>query len=635
MHSTTRKDLGMFAIGFLALFGGFAVAVSMITSDPKCRTSYCMDKPKGSDRYNMVLISVYVYYAYILALIAAVFAIRRIRAADAFFRRRVSIPGFFGMRRVHLPISIGELLYLLSAAGLLFWKFGYFAQWYFRNGIVVKKGSTWWLTFFNLYTHASGSPLDVFIGFILLPVSRHSPIASFLHVPFDGALRVHRAMGYGMFIWLLHHFSSFLLKAGLKSAHNIAVGIFGVGEGFETLHDMMEFFGFMATLCFTIGFIPALPWFRRRHFNMFYIAHGFLLIMICFAILHSTTCVYYAFPGIILWTADLVLRAVARKTASKLVVDRVLKEETGYVRMDMETRQPIAYTPGQYVFLSIPSISALEYHPFSIAGSEVRSPSSAQLSLLIAPMWKSSEWTNKLAARFQDSERGGVSGDPVVIEGPFGHCGFDVLDVDVVTCFVSGSGVAPAFGLARYVADAQARGASGPKKVVIVWAVRQSGAQHSSFIADLQCAFAPGMLEVHIFDTSRSKEASVVHVNKRNPTSTDDDKKDPEVVDHIIISDGPQESEEEQVGRSLISKKQSRQSILTIRSTPEGTHHYTHRMSVPAVFETGITPYLKPGEKLGVFICATEGLRRDIRDEVYDLEKEGLRCFIHEETYEF
>ncbi|KAJ3170972.1 hypothetical protein HDU87_008447 [Geranomyces variabilis] len=432
-------------------------------------------------------------------------------------------------------------------------------------------------------------------------------------------------MGYGMFTWVLIHLTSFLSKSGLRGGNYILQALFGIGAPFEQLSDYMEFFGFMAISCFIIGFIPALPWLRRRHFNMFYIAHVFMLFMIVFAILHSTTCVYYAFPGIILWVSDLALRAVARKTAAKFAVNRVVKEPTGYIRMDIDTSQPIPYTPGQYVFLSVPSVSPLEYHPFSIAGS-ANSP--ARLSLLIAPMWKSSEWTNKLAARFLDAERGGSCGDPVVLEGPFGHCGFDVLNVNVVTCFVSGSGVAPAFGLARYVADAQSRGTtSGPKKVVIVWAVRAPGPQHSSHIADLQAAFAPGMLEIYIFDTSRSEKPRPAMGNRT--ASADDEKKDTDLSEHIIVPDVVSER-----AQPTLNTRPSKMSISTIPVSHDGVHHYTHRMSVPTVFQTGITPLLKAGGKLGVFICATEGLRRDIRDAVYELEHDGVKCFIHEETYE-
>ncbi|TPX54576.1 hypothetical protein PhCBS80983_g05875 [Powellomyces hirtus] len=636
MIKTSRSDIVMFLIGFCSLFGGFAIAISMIMADPKCRTSFCLDKPIGSPRYYLVLVSVYVFYGYILALGAATFVIRRTHKLDTFFRRRLSLPRFGSTsRRIHFSLSIGELVFVLSAAALLLWKFAYFAQWYFRNGVTTRPGQKWAASFFNLLTHALGHPLDVFIGFVLLPVSRHSPIASFLHIPFDGALRVHRIMGYAMFVWAAIHVSSFLAKTGLNGAQTYAKVIFGIGDPFKDLHDHMQLFGFLAMLSFILGFIPALPWLRRRHFNLFYIAHAFMLVMIAFAVVHSTTNFYYAVPGVILWTADLLLRARARMAnpAGETHLDRVAREECGYIRMDIQTKTPFAFTPGQYVFINIPTLSPLEYHPFSISGSTTRSDTDSVLSLLIAASWKSTEWTNKLAARFvthTDAEAAGalhnrVDAPAVVIEGPFGHCGFDVLtgNLDVVACFVSGSGVAPAFGLAHYVAaHILADGKKAPRKVLIFWATRAPYPHRTSFIADLYALFPPGVLEFHIFDTSH-KEMQVTTTHM----TTDNNNKPSTTALQAAAST-----------LSLASTKSTpSHSIRTITAPAlhPGVRHTPHRMAVPTVFDQLIRPHLGPHNRIGVFICANETLRMAIRDAVYETETLGTTVLVHEETYEF
>ncbi|KAJ3021737.1 hypothetical protein HKX48_007906 [Thoreauomyces humboldtii] len=641
-----RRDIGMFILGFVALVGGFGVSISMIMKDPKCRVSSCLDKPIGSPRNHMVIVCVSIYYAYLLAMVLSLFVIRRNQSLDAWFRQRLSLPGTLFLRkasqRVHLPLSIGEFTFLITATMLLLWEFAYFTHFYFKPA-PSRPGSKL-AAFFNKFTHSTGHPLNVFIGFVLLPVSRNSPIATFLRIPFDGALRVHRIMGNGMFAWTMVHFLSYIIKLSPKGGSAYSADLFGINSPFEDLGDYMDLFGLLAAISFTIGFLAALPWVRRRHYNLFLFLHIFMLIMIVFAILHSDTNFYYCVPGVILWVADLVLRFFARRRKTEMAIERVTKEETGFLRLDIQTSKFFKFKPGQYVFLNIPSISALEYHPFSIAASTVSSPTSGQLSFLIAPSWRTSEWTSRIESRFvKDASAQLAEAAPIVVEGPFGHCGFDVMSVDVVACFVSGTGVAPAFGVACYIADQIALASESkkkpPKKVLIFWSTRAPHALHSSFLVDLAKRFPEGMLEVHVFDTSSNKEvfepASEATTNITNITTNN--------TSESTLMPPTSALDKRQSRRSIKADAAFGEPVVTTqaaaRVVPAGMHRRPTRVVVPDTFQKFVVPHLTVSEgsaskpKLGVFICAAEGLRRHIRDSCHAAGKNGVNVQVHEEAF--
>lgn len=382
--SPSGREILLFVAGLVALFGGFTIAISIIKYDPECRVTYCMDKPIAkNDRHQMVLTSLYgmnwsrsviyesnlltnipysifsVFYLHILLCVSATFLIRRIASLNNFFRRRPSFR--IGRRQFHVALSVGEIVFLATAAGVMLWKFAYFQKYYFRNGVVVKKPNNKVFTYvsalsmnpspcnpdsanfmffifpyrwFNLFTHAVGNPLDMFIGYVLLPVSRNSPIATLLQIPFDGALKFHRLIGYAMFAWAVMHATSFFVKLGhsLQSAARMLLAEGVENKDFHAYRDLM---GLVAFSCFVIGFVSSLPYIRRKHFNTFYVLHGFMLLMVLFACLHGVHNFYFAALGIVLWCVDIAIRIADRfmkKGDKGMWIDKIVEEGCGYLR---------------------------------------------------------------------------------------------------------------------------------------------------------------------------------------------------------------------------------------------------------------------------------------------------------------
>ncbi|XP_030621946.1 NADPH oxidase 1 [Chanos chanos] len=90
---------------------------------------------------------------------------------------------------------------------------------------------------------------------------------------------------------------------------------------------------------------------------------------------------------------------------------------------------------GQYVFLNCPSISQLEWHPFTMTSA----PEEDFFSVHIR---SAGDWTDKLIEMVQNLPEGG-QGPKMGVDGPFGTASEDVFDYEVSMLVGAGIGVTP------------------------------------------------------------------------------------------------------------------------------------------------------------------------------------------------
>lgn len=90
---------------------------------------------------------------------------------------------------------------------------------------------------------------------------------------------------------------------------------------------------------------------------------------------------------------------------------------------------------GQYVFLNCPSISWLEWHPFTMTSA----PEEDFLSVHIR---SAGDWTEKLIAMVEQLPEG-AQGPKMGVDGPFGTASEDVFDYEVSMLVGAGIGVTP------------------------------------------------------------------------------------------------------------------------------------------------------------------------------------------------
>lgn len=242
----------------------------------------------------------------------------------------------------------------------------------------------------------------------LVLAQRNSLFTFVFGVPIDRALFYHKLAGrFSGLAGILHTITYFLDRTFSDRHKDDAVG--GAFTGTINLSGSM-------IILFVIGIvISSLPAVRRRTFEVFYCLHYiFVLGVIISAFFHSG--VMIPVLGWLLWGIDLLLRKVVMARVHNPRVANVRIVSDTVVELSFRKSSNFSYNPGQYVYITIPKISPIQSHPFSISSA----PSQSNVTLHIRAV---GEWT---LALYELASR--ESSVPFFIEGPYGNLSVDLSD---------------------------------------------------------------------------------------------------------------------------------------------------------------------------------------------------------------
>lgn len=293
-----------------------------------------------------------------------------------------------------------------------------------------------------------------------IPLGRTSALWRAVGRSYEEAISFHRALGHLMMALYTYHALGYIVYWWTR----------GVDVLIEEITDWLDcgkcthINNLAGLISWAAGFVlwlTSLECFRRRRYHLFFSTHQLHLVFFAFGCIHWPTCLAYAAPSIIFYTADLALRAYTAR-ASVLTLARVRPSLTTLVIANpLESfggTEGSAVSPtasmcphgariaasgngcsgtsarvlasgedgpngeddsqwlasqwsGGSVYLAVPSLGRLPYlqwHPFSIAGAN-------ESGALIVHVTKCKRWTQGLA-RIADSQpraepRGEAEGD--------------------------------------------------------------------------------------------------------------------------------------------------------------------------------------------------------------------------------
>ncbi|XP_037376907.1 NADPH oxidase 3 [Talpa occidentalis] len=130
----------------------------------------------------------------------------------------------------------------------------------------------------------------------------------------------------------------------------------------------------------------------------------------------------------------------------KVVITKVVSHPSGVLELQMRKRH-FKMAPGQYILIQCPSISRLEWHPFTLT-------SAPQEDFFSVHIQAAGDWTAALCEAF--GAEGQVSKEPgslprLAVDGPFGASLMDVFHYPVSVCIAAGIGVTPFAALLKSV----------------------------------------------------------------------------------------------------------------------------------------------------------------------------------------
>ena len=169
----------------------------------------------------------------------------------------------------------------------------------------------------------TGHLCDITMGMVLMPIARHSALASFFKLSPSTTLANHMFAAYTLFLLVMIHGFLYLswvpvfnsLSASLRKVFPILNPTYLYHETWpgntSTLgvwRASLIFTGITSSIIMFIIFLTTLPRVRSRDFNTFYFTHLLSIPMVIIICLHASTMLYCTAPGIAMWILDWGMR---------------------------------------------------------------------------------------------------------------------------------------------------------------------------------------------------------------------------------------------------------------------------------------------------------------------------------------
>ncbi|KAF0327053.1 hypothetical protein GQ607_005817 [Colletotrichum asianum] len=190
-------------------------------------------------------------------------------------------------------------------------------------------------------------------GLALLLAARTNLFSIIAQIPSPVLLVYHRWIGIATMVHATIHFA-------LNTQHYIATD--QLADSFSNLRIQV---GAMAWTSLVLISLTSVPIIRRRFFEVFYYSHALFFLFVVGALIHATKGPEFLLPGLLLWGCDRFLRFYYNfRSISTTAVQHYHGD---VVKIKFEGMKP--RHPGQITWIQIPSVSFLNWHPFTIASA--------------------------------------------------------------------------------------------------------------------------------------------------------------------------------------------------------------------------------------------------------------------------
>uniref|UniRef100_A0A673AY51 NADPH oxidase 2 n=1 Tax=Sphaeramia orbicularis TaxID=375764 RepID=A0A673AY51_9TELE len=197
--------------------------------------------------------------------------------------------------------------------------------------------------------------------------------------------------------------------------------------------------GVAITLALILIITSSMEVIRRSYFEVFWYTHHLFVIFfmgLVFHVPHLFMTWKWVLAPMILYVCERLVRFY--RSHQKVVITKVVMHPSKTLELQMK-RKGFRMEVGQYVFIQCPSVSRLEWHPFTLTSAPEEDYFSAHIRIV-------GDWTEAL---YQAC--GGDRTEPqeawklpkVAIDGPFGTASEDVFRYEVVMLVGAGIGVTP------------------------------------------------------------------------------------------------------------------------------------------------------------------------------------------------
>ena len=367
--------------------------------------------------------------------------------------------------------SVGELLLLAAWGGLLgywlrYWRWGY--QRILDNGTAdVGEESA------HAWARALGHVCTLTLSLALLPLARGSVWEVVFGVPYERALRFHRANGLLFWVAVTAHGGAWAAKwarQGLLAANLAATGTpvqlaISPGNTHGNNFTIPLVAGGWLVLTAAVGVALArrwLPW------ELFTATHTALLWVVLAAELHAWSHWYHTLGALSLYALDKVARGARGSVVGEVRALAVVGEGVAQLEVALPRGAGARVAPGAFFMVCVPELGALQWHPFTCASYEARE--GRGVAVFDVKGMGRGTWSAALVARAEAARGGAAATAPPLVaqlEGPYGGLAVP-RHARHVFAVAGGIGITPFLALARAlvqaVAEREAAAAGGGGK---------------------------------------------------------------------------------------------------------------------------------------------------------------------------
>ncbi|KAK1392771.1 Ferric reduction oxidase 4 [Heracleum sosnowskyi] len=345
----------------------------------------------------------------------------------AFLKRPVLVMAPMGI------VSMMELIFALMFVVLLIWSLANYLYVSFGSLHMHKAGEKVWEAKFRSVSLRLGYIGNTCWAFLFFPVTRGSSILPLVGLTSECSIKYH--------IWLGH------LSNVLFFAHSVGFFIYWAmtNQMVEALEWSRTYLsnvaGVIAFVVSLVMWVLSFPHYRRKMYEIFYYSHHLYIIYLIFYMLHvGVAYLCLILPGIFLFLIDRYLRYLQSRDNAMLISARLLPCDT--IELNFCKSPGLDYKPTSIMSVNVPSISKLQWHPFTITSNSNLEPNT--LSIVIKTEGR---WSQKLYRELSSP----LDHLDISVEGPYGPTSSHFLRREALVMISGGSGITPFISIIREV----------------------------------------------------------------------------------------------------------------------------------------------------------------------------------------
>lgn len=333
-------------------------------------------------------------------------------------------------------VSSIELAFFIMFIALLVWSFATYISIRFAKitpQVAAKNGEKVWQYKLGSAALVFGLVGNICLAFLFFPVSRGSSVLPLFGLTSEGSIKYHIWLGHIVMTIFTAHGICFIVSWAVTNSISEMVKWDKTG--------ISNVAGELSLLAGLAMWLTTFPRIRRKFFELFFYTHNLYILFMIFFILHvgiSYACIML--PGFYLFVVDRYLRLLQSRQRVRVLSARVLPCKS--LELNLAKSPGLSYNPLSIMFINVPSISKLQWHPFTITSNSNVEPEKLSIVIKGEGSWSKKLYQMLLSPSSPDRLE-------VSVEGPYGPVSTDFLSFDTLVMVSGGSGITPFISVIR------------------------------------------------------------------------------------------------------------------------------------------------------------------------------------------